>query len=594
MADGFWTKWWVFFCLIIPTATSITLLVAEAETWVFSSPASDFIQKNRATTQLVVQVLSTLLALVQSLAVCRLIKYGGILRLASRPRMTTRQLRGWGNMATAKIDTNVSFLHLVLAIAVACISIALSAVWTGAMTPVQVTLTTESNITIPTFGNTSLIQEYPSEVEASGPEIQTRQGMFSYSVGIKNIGALISSAASATSADGSVRKHAKFDNTQFAYTGRSYGAGSAVGLKDEKTRAGLRGRAVSYRYNETGYEAVVGCTRNASTAFAIRGQVLQRVFPVVGRMPDSDTDEYSEYFGHSSGHIVALGVAVGRAKRYVSVAAGRTYRALNATQCTVDFVPARFSVNVSLADRNISVTKIEGGRGGAGAGAVLDMDPERNLTRVLMRQFQIISNDLTNLYESVLGDALLASVAAWNSSNNAAGTVPEERATLAGVENALVAMTDDMLVLYAAAQLMVGNFSQPAAVTVASAVLKVGKREFAWAIAALNAAIVVAVLVEAVRTRGWGRLPSFDFTDLEWLMLASFRGGAMSAGEETSPMSSQHRGFKRNLNSPLIHERPVETDAWEVGKGDEDVIVELIQLDEQGQDTVLVMRGGDA
>ncbi|EJT81553.1 hypothetical protein GGTG_01531 [Gaeumannomyces tritici R3-111a-1] len=244
--------------------------------------------------------------------------------------MTTRQLRGWRSMTTVKIDTNVSLAHI--APAAAAVAMAVTA-----------------------FGSTSLTQEYPFEVDATGPSVQTRQGTLGYSAGIKNIDALISLAVSAN------------PGRRFIYVGRT----------------------VSYSYNEKGYEAV-----------------------------------------HRLHNLGAK--SSGACSR--SSAASRTHRALSATQCTVEFMPARFSFNVSLVDRNISVAKIERGLGRAGA--VPDVDLERSLTTALMRQFQIISNHLTNLYELVLGNALLASVAACNSSNNAAETVSQERATLAGVENA--------------------------------------------------------------------------------------------------------------------------------------------------------------
>ena len=87
-----------------------------------------------------------------------------------------------------------------------------------------------------------------------------------------------------------------------------------------------------------------------------------------------------------------------------------------------------------------------------------DFNPERYLTRLVVRQLELISNDLTNLYVSLLGDALNSSIGTWNISQ-CSRAITEAEATLAGLTNSMVAMTDDMMAAYASAQLMVGRFS---------------------------------------------------------------------------------------------------------------------------------------
>jgi hypothetical protein len=88
---------------------------------------------------------------------------------------------------------------------------------------------------IPSYDNTSLIHEYPSESEnaAQVSEARNSKGVFSYNVGITMEGALLSTASSATTVDRSPRKHVKLDNSGLAYTRRSYGVGEPAALTDD-------------------------------------------------------------------------------------------------------------------------------------------------------------------------------------------------------------------------------------------------------------------------------------------------------------------------------------------------------------------------
>ena len=122
---------------------------------------------------------------------------------------------------------------------------------------------------------------------------------------------------------------------------------------------------------------------------------------------------------------------------------------LNTTQCTFDFTPTLFNISVNLPNRTIAVMP----------GPIIpDFNPERYLTRLVVQQLELISNDLTNLYVSLLGDALNSSIGTWNISQ-CSRAITEAEATLAGLTNSMVAMTDDMMAAYASAQLMVGRFS---------------------------------------------------------------------------------------------------------------------------------------
>ncbi|KAF2803174.1 uncharacterized protein BDZ99DRAFT_468510 [Mytilinidion resinicola] len=412
-----------------------------------------------------------------------------------------------------------------------------SALWAGAITPILTTDATVATLQLPSYSNVSLIKEYPSEIRQGGPTLRTTQGYFTYNVGTQLVGDILSSGASATTLDKSVRQHSKLDNTQFSYLGRSYGVGSSVGLGDENIRA--LELATGYTYQESGYLPEVSCTYNSSTEFIITKDVDQWMWIAGGYLPDSVEDvtvmqtvEYNNYVGHYSDAIVAIGVSHSplSERRYLAIASGKDYAFLNTTQCSFEFTPTLFNISVNLPNRTIAVTPGQ---------RIPDFNPERNLTRTVVRQFSLLSNDLTNLYVSLLGDSLNSSIAAYNMSMSASNaTNTEADATLAGLTNSITAMTDDMLSAYAAAQLMVGQFSESRTAKVNRNALRFGQPAYVYAVFTVNFVVLLAVAAESARTRAWMSLGSFDFLDPRALIVAASRGGGMGVADAVDGMGA--------------------------------------------------------
>jgi hypothetical protein len=228
----------------------------------------------------------------------------------------------------------------------------------------------------------------------------------------------------------------------------------------------------------------------------------------------------SAYIGHNGNAIVAMGVSHHERspRRYVAIAAGSSYAFLNSTQCELTFTPSMFNVTVDVANFNISVKPLF---------EIRDFNPQRNLTRTVVRQFELLSNDLTNLYVSLLGDALNSSIAAYNMSRSASAraTLTESEATLAGLTNSVTAMADDMLVAYASAQLMVGKMFTQQSAKVYLYGLQFGQRQYIYSIWIFNAVVLLTVAAEALRTRGWRELGRFNYLDPRDLIIAASRGG---------------------------------------------------------------------
>ncbi|KAH0423326.1 hypothetical protein CcaCcLH18_12240 [Colletotrichum camelliae] len=341
-----------------------------------------------------------------------------------------------------------------------------SALWTGAMMPTRSTAVIESSISIPSFANTTFMKNYLFD---------TNDGTSTSSISSNLLKSLIGSKPSAS-------KQPKLDNTDYFFEGRSYGVASSVGIADN----GLKKSVRNYRFEEVGYLPKVECLYNSSTNFRIEKEYPHRTFAVTGFLPDSvGSAQWSEYIGVTSDSIVAIGVADSphSPRRHISIAAGEKYRALNTTQCTVDFVPTLFQVSVDVKDKSVSVVPMSGAE-------VQDIDPERILTRSAVRQLDLMSNSLQSFWGSVLGDALLSSIAAWNSSFNAQGLVPESEATLSSLERSFAAMTDSILAGYGEIQL--SHFSKPTTAEVEVDVYVLGKKAFSSVAVLINVMITVA------------------------------------------------------------------------------------------------------
>ncbi|KAI3331479.1 hypothetical protein HD806DRAFT_518499 [Xylariaceae sp. AK1471] len=497
----------------LTTVLSILLLASSVRMWTFPPTSYQWIQDRRATIQLIIQLLSNGLALIQVAILTSLIN--SATRIYWRHNsIATGTLRFWNALCVRGWNRSLP-LHLMLPLLLYIVATAApSAVWTGALTPVLTTMRRTATIHVPSYQNVTNIHEWPAEIGREGPILRSAKGVFAYSVGMQLQGGLLNTASSATPVDGSARVHKKLDASGFTYVGRSYGVGAAVGLVDDELMADKL--LLGYTYEESGFDTTVTCVYNESSAFVLVADG-HSWYQARGPLPNSGDagPEDSSYVGHTADSIVAIGV--GRnpedPRHMLAIAAGSSYAHLNTTQCNVDFRPARFNVSVSAVGRNISVQVLthEG---------VADLPVQSNLTYTLIRQFELISNTQTNLYVSLVGSSLNNSISDYLTARGAASP-PLSEATLRGLENALVAMADDMLVAYASAQIMIQAEQDAVGATTNYAALRVGEDMYIYATFAVNIVVILLIAVEGVRTKGWRGLASLDYLDPGALLLAS-------------------------------------------------------------------------
>ncbi|PWY93419.1 hypothetical protein BO94DRAFT_510914 [Aspergillus sclerotioniger CBS 115572] len=522
----------IYLLLIIPTGLSITVLLSDSRRWTLTGDLYTFINTYRTSVQTAIQILATLLGTIQLVTICRLINNATRI-LFTRPthHTTLNHLALWSSLSTPTTNFSLPLPQILLTLILANLSAVLSALWTGALTPTSATTTTNTTIHIPSYANRSFIKEYPSQIDNTGPSLRTTHGYFTYSVGVGLLTSLVSSASSASPLTGTLRNrtHSKLDSTGYTYTGRSYGVGAPVGLTDSSVS--LYPWASNYTYRERGYDAQISCIYNASSLFILQDTYYNALFDARGPLPDSNSSsgEYSVYTGWSTDTIVALGVAsdpIAYTKsRYVAAAAGESYLALNASQCVVTFIPTWFQVSVAVKDKEIYVSRINSSSlDPSEKQDEIDIDPTNRTIHVAMRQLELISNDLTSFYRSTLGDAFNTSIADYTTNVNSS-SISNTTAALTGIKNAYISLVDDILESYAAAQLVVGNFTAPATATVTIDALRLGSRVYIVAVFVVSLVVVGVVGVEAARTRGWRGLPGFDFLDGRMLVLGAANGG---------------------------------------------------------------------
>lgn len=518
-----------FLVLFFTTPISILLLQSSVTGALFSKSFYNFVETNRSTVQFTVQIIANVFATLQILVLCRLINFG-VRRYMTRKSIGLDQLRAWNDAMIPRINWDLPFPYTVLLIAFVSLTMIFSAIWAAALTPTIVSDVAVTGVLIPSWENTTFIKEYPSEVGREGPTQQTTQGRFSYSVGIQLLGSILAGATSASPTDQEPRIHAKMDRSRYSFIGRSYGVGASVGLTD--THISSEKLALSYTFNEIGYKADVQCIYNKTSDFRVSNKSADNPdFRAQGSLPDSDNGgEYSTYVGYEMSTIVAIGVAhfpndmgpIARERKYLAFAAGDDYSFLNLVQCEVNFIPTKFNVTVNVKGQNITVVATDETN-------VTDIDPSRYLKGILLRQFELIANDETNLYVSMVGQAFNASIidhrALIESIKNPEDLTDEE-INLRGIENSIIVMTDDMLGAYASAQLMISDFKQSTNANIFISALAMGEKKYCIAAFALNTVIILLFLLEAIRTRWWKDLPELDVSDLRHLVIAASEGGS--------------------------------------------------------------------
>lgn len=528
-----------FIIALLPT-TALSIAILSIQSAKYTGSILSLVQSNRGSVQIIIQIVSAGAGLLQILALRTTCNSFFRLRIRKTP-MCLEKLSLWTAVATAQVDFNLSFRNLVICLLVAVSSVVPGALWTGALTPIVVsTGLLHGTIDVPRFTAASA-RFWNSEFEIRQPgmylwnlvnfcqQVQDQRGFIPSCPVPALQPLLLLSAISATTIDGSPRLHAKLDNSQWTYIGRSYGVGASVALvaPDLSANSAAIGTEL-YQYLEDGYLSDVTCIKNSTSAFAIHleetgiGSDGLSLYNVNGSLPNEPAGVYEYFpminFRDDYSEVLAWAARSINGWNSIAIASGlQNYTDFNQTQCEVTFTPTTFNVSVDTAAKAITVT--------ISKPSADDIEPTGDLTAHVINSLNLLSRMSDTLYQPVLGNALslnTASMAHRLSLQNSSGN---ENAITLGVADSFTAMIDDLLVAYGASQLINANDSTPQAAIGYVKAVQIGTRVYVISIFVLNTFIIFGVLFEALRTRCWTDLMKFNPLDIKSVIISASAGG---------------------------------------------------------------------
>ncbi|KAF5970894.1 hypothetical protein FCOIX_10117 [Fusarium coicis] len=488
-----------------------------------------FISDNRTLISIFVQVLSTLLALSQTYVVTSLVGLATNARLHRDPprldtfkllqAITTKSPIFGGGMKELLISV-ISLLLLQLP----------AALWAGSITPTINELTETTAVQVPDFDQAT--SEYWASrcVPAQGCDelLGGTQdlGTFSYVNWKARTGLLANSVSQASSRNFSTPAYQKLDGTGYSYHGRSYGVGSAVGLLQPTYLGDPDAIIRRYSFVEFGYYSNVSCHYNRSSQLSFSksnrvstpgGIYGPQGYWVGGSLPNGPWEGFPTWGVLYEGFTTSI-AAVNNQSRYMyGFLAGDAYSMLNQTQCEVWFTPSRFNVSVDVDAKNISVTLSQLD--------VSDIDPSRALANISFHGVGYLSQTLTTLYTSVLGDSFRRNVE--NVQSRAKRQEVTDQDVFEAVQDGFGLLLDHFLEGSGAAQVMLLRKTKPMAGTITVQVFRIGAFLPALSLLSISLLIAVAVAVLYSRYGLWSKIRSdaeCDFMDFKSAILGSLKG----------------------------------------------------------------------
>ena len=345
--------------------------------------------------------------------------------------------------------------------------------------------------------------------------------------------ALINTAREATTPNKSEpRSHSKLDSPAWIYQGRSYGAGSSVGLK----RVGHMPKNLqlnSYSFEEIGYNTSVQChydshPNNLTFIYHINQEDIG-VFRLQGTLPGMtkpahdpimawcDKSSHKKDCEDPKGATMFAWFATSNdhSQYKVGIRATSWYEDdFDNIQCSLEFVPTVFTVAVNVTDRVIVVT--------AKDTATTDPDPTGLLKNNTVLSLEFLSKMSPSLYVSILGDAFSYNL---NTTKQVFPDMARPDAALRATKASFEAILDDILGVYGSGQISIVNDTTPKSIQGSFDSYRIGKPLVHACTLVLNLLIILGILIEAFRTRFWRNLPKYDMMDLKSTVTAASFGG---------------------------------------------------------------------
>ena len=554
---GIWRRILPITAIFFTTANAITVwMIRLTSVW----GNYELVVNQRVAVQVFIHVVSSILTVIWTYAVCSTINLITRTQFARRPR-SVNTLRLWTLISQARLGPNLSLLNFIICAAFCAIAILPAWLWTGALTPQLVTTGMTGNATLPRIGNGAYPFLSPRGTQFFDFEcwvVNQSNGSFTSCPGVYQSGSILQSASSATTIDGSPRNHSKFDNTNFRYVGRSYGVGAAVGLTvTPPSTATLQG----YSFEEHGYLTTTECIYNSTSMWRFIHEGcgpmdaggLPYCYYANGCFPNSkwylngtcDQGYYAQVsLDKTPDSIVAMGApnSDNVTDYFLGIAAGAQYHQLDKLQCRFSFQPTVFAVNVSAVNSTISVKPL---------GDSFDPEPRGMLRSKVMDALNVVSMVQTTLYVSTAGEALKSNIQNYVSRTtglkSSIGNATSEQ-VLAAVTDSMQAMADDILMSFASASLTKANAISlyPAHFTQLS--VQVGEFAFIIAIVVYQIVALIGILTATIFSKFWSRTPAFDYSEIGAMSTAACLG----ADQKDASASQALMSWRGKSDDPIL------------------------------------------
>jgi hypothetical protein len=524
--------------LLVTTAASIFLITTKSHS--YGGNKVSIVRDNRATIQIIVQVVSHGLALLQLYALRTLFNFATRLRLSSE-RITLDKYAFWSAGSQLVMDWTLSKTHLAYLTLAVILAATPGAIWAGALTPVDNdTLEVSATLSVPAFSMSSA-SYWNSEFEhKASDEIANRVDTCQLVHDVRGFipscpvpalqGQLLLSASTATTNNKSnTRLHSKLDNSQWSYYGRSFGAGASVGLASPQSRD-TAVSALAYAFNETGYNAAVTCFKNETSQLEFKyDNNSPSDFPVyrftgpLSIVPQNVTDDFpvTTWYGNYE-RLLAWKARSYNGQNLISIASGKyNYTQFHHIECKVSFTPTVFEVAVNMSSMRITVkpTQLK----------AVDIEPNGNLSANVIQTINLLSRMSNSYYISIRGDTLQLNYLNMKQRTNK----DDEDTITSAVAESFTAIIDDVLVAYGASQIVLAKDQTSIPAQVSQRAVRIGSPVYIYITFSLNSLMLLAVLIEASRLRLWHGLLAFDYANIKCAILAASAGGT-SLAEQVS------------------------------------------------------------
>ncbi len=599
--------------LVSTTVLSSALLYGVGQPVLINDNLYDFIESNRSSIQGILSVLTNIFAFAHLFVLQSTINFSTRI-LLTQYTPTLNRLNCWKAMSTKNIDLSLPTKFLVPAIAFFVLGLLPGFIWTAALTPNLTTRNVTSTFQVPFYGPDPAGNSWNKTwTPTTAPSVYRHPyGTFSYTPAFDRGDSMINAAAGAVYETENQSGTPRSDKTSFKFESRSYGVGSSTGLVslpgDDFTYL------TAYNYTEIGYMVNVTCDFNSSSQWRITtltedsSPYVPNTYLCAGATPDHARDWHLKYSIGGDSNVVAINAHANHIesekKGIVTMAAGHgNYSALNNTQCDVRFLPWLFLVDVNLTTNTIAVTPMSRtedmdptaqtnatfqswncdtpfdyasndtstngcgnytARGQSGLGNIATR-ALRQLVDLSIRDYPLHISNLGEMFLSNEQDELSSggnttfnlSFNLTNSESTALDQNYDHKSLTYSIQKALKSLLDDSLFAFASAQTVLHNSTKSTPVTLTVGGVRFGTAYYIYGLFAFNSLLVLLVLEELIRTRGWRRLPMFDYNDLKSVIIASSMGGSGIADRAKAAHVKHDSVWCADSSDSVISEIPV-------------------------------------